>query len=141
MNELEILKLKHQGYCCSQIMVHMILDLMDRENENLIRFARGLCMGGGMEKGPCGILTAGMSILSMMAGDDTDRWLLMQETYLTFFQTLATGGAGCKDITGEYFPGPHPEICGQYLSRSFSQLMAILVENGFDPTDPLSDGN
>lgn len=30
-------------------------------------------MGGGMETGPCGILTAGMSIFSMYAKKDKDR--------------------------------------------------------------------
>ena len=34
MNDLDILTLKHQGYCCSQIMVIMTLDLMDRKNED-----------------------------------------------------------------------------------------------------------
>jgi len=138
MNDLDILTLKHQGYCCSQIMVILTLDLMDRKNEDLVAFSRGLCMGGGTETGPCGILTAGMSILSLFAKTDTDRLALMQESYLGFFKGLAPTGVGCKEITGEYFPAPHPETCGRFLSSSFSRLMAILSENGFDPADPPS---
>jgi len=138
MNDLDILTLKHQGYCCSQIMVIMTLDLMDRKNEDLVSFSRGLCMGGGMETGPCGILTVGMGILALFAKNDTDRLALMQESYLGFFKELAVTGVGCKDITGEYFPAPHPETCGRFLSLSFSRLMTILSGNGFDPADPES---
>jgi Putative redox-active protein (C_GCAxxG_C_C) len=138
MNEIDILTLKHQGYCCSQIMVIMTLNLMDEKNEDLVDFSRGLCMGGGMETGPCGILTAGMSILAMMAKKDTDRLALMQESYLGFFQSLSVNGVGCKEITGDYFPAPHPETCGRFLIQSFSRLMTILSENGLDPADPVS---
>ncbi len=135
MNDIQILKFKSQGYCCSQIMVLLVLDFMDRKNEDLVHFAGGLCMGGGTEKGTCGILTAGMSILAMYARKETDRLVLMQESYLAFFQAQAGAGISCKDIAGDYYPAPHPIACGPLLSRSFSQIMTILVENGFDPAD------
>jgi hypothetical protein len=139
MNDIQILKLKSQGYCCSQIMVLMVLDLMDKENEDLVNFSAGLCMGSGIQTGSCGILTAGMSILAMYAKKDTDRLALMQETYLSFFQGLAQKGISCKDITGKYYPAPDPDTCGSLLAKSHSQLMTILVDNGFDPADNSDD--
>jgi len=135
MNDIQILNLKAQGYCCSQIMVCMVLDLMDKENKDLVDFARGLCMGGGMEEGPCGILTAGMCILALYAKKDTDRLALMQESFLSFFQKAAPTGVGCRDITGESFPELNPGICGPLLSTAYSQILSLLVENGFDPAD------
>jgi len=135
MNELLLLKLKNQGYCCSQIMVLLVLDLLEKENNDLVAFAGGLCMGGATEKGPCGILTAGMSILSMYAKKEKDRLALMQDEYLLFFKTLVSNGIACREITGDYFPAPDPTACGQLLAKSHPQLMAILVENNFDPCD------
>ncbi|MFH2094037.1 MAG: DVU_1555 family C-GCAxxG-C-C protein [Pseudomonadota bacterium] len=135
MNDIQILKLKSQGYCCSQIMVLMVLDLLDKENEDLVHFARGLCMGGGTENGACGILAAGMCILAMYAQTDTEKLALMQEAYLIFFQTQAQSGILCKDILGDHYPVPRSETCGALLSQSHAQLMAILLENGFDPSD------
>jgi hypothetical protein len=135
MNDIQILKLKAQGYCCSQIMVCMVLDLMDKENRNLVDFAGGLCMGGGMEEGPCGILTAGMCILALYAKKDKDRLALMQESFLSFFRTAAPKGIGCRQITGDRFPELNPATCGPLLAAAYSQMISILAENGFDPTD------
>lgn len=135
MNDIQILKLKAQGYCCSQIMVCMVLDLMDKENQDLVDFAGGLCMGGGMETGPCGIFTAGMSIFALYAKKDKDRLALMQESFLAFFQAAAPTGIGCRQITGDSFPGLNPGVCGPLLSNAYSHILSLLVENGFDPAD------
>ncbi len=139
MNDIQILKLKARGDCCSQIMVCMVLDLMDKENQELLDFARGLCMGGGMEQGPCGILTAGMCILALYAKKDKDRLALMQESFLSFFQTAAPTGINCRQITGDSFPELNPGTCGPLLAAAYSQILSILVENDFDPADD-SDG-
>jgi hypothetical protein len=138
MDDIQLLKLKHQGYCCTQIMVIMVLDMWGEQNPALVDFAGGLCTGAGMEQGPCGILTGGMGILAMVAGSDKDRLILMQEAFETFFreQTRACGGVGCADIVGDHYPAPDPETCNRLLKTSYGGLMAILVENGFDPADP-----
>lgn len=116
-------------------MVRMVLDLLDKQNQDLVDFAGGLCMGSGMETGPCGILTAGMSILALYAKKDNDRLVLMQESFLSFFQAAAPAGVGCRDITGDSFPSLNPGTCGPLLSTAFSQILSLLVENGFDPAD------
>ena len=141
MDDIQILKLKNQGYCCSQIMVLMVLELMDKKNDDLVAFSGGLCLGGGIKTGPCGILTAGMSILAMYAQKEKDTLSIMQETYVTFFQTLAQKGVACIDIVEDAYPSPHPEICGRLLRKSFTHLIALLVDNGFDPADNAIDGS
>jgi len=138
MDDIQLLKLKHQGYCCTQIMVIMVLDMWGEQNPALVDFSRGLCMGAGMEQGPCGILTGGMGILAMAAAGVQDRLLPMQEAFASFFieQTRACGGIGCADIAGDHYPAPDPETCGRLLKSCYDSLMTILVENGFDPTEP-----
>ena len=137
MNELEILKLKNQGYCCSQIMVKMILDLMDRENPCLVDFSRGLCMGAGRADGPCGIFTAGMGILAMMARDKKEILPLLQEAWVDFFDNAVPdpGQTACQEISGQFYPQPDLRTCGTLLDQSFSALMALLQENELDPQD------
>ncbi|WP_022666528.1 DVU_1555 family C-GCAxxG-C-C protein [Desulfospira joergensenii] len=137
MIQMEILKLKNQGYCCSQIMVKMLLDLMGRENPDLVDFSRGLCMGSGRAEGPCGIFTAGMGILAMMAKEEKDVLALMQEAWIDFFDTAVPepGRTACREISGEFYPQPDPRTCGNLLDQSFSSLLALVQENGFDPQD------
>ena len=120
-----------------QIMVLMVLGFWEEENQDLVNFAGGLCVGAGVEQGACGILTGGMGILAMFAQKDKARLSAMQEAYLDFFKGLpqTTQGLGCKDIAGDAYPQSNPETCGRLLLDSFSQLMSILVENEFDPED------
>jgi hypothetical protein len=79
-----------------------------------------------------------MGILAMVAVGDQDRLIPMQEFFASFFseQTRACGGTGCADISGGHCPAPDPETCGRLLKTAYDGLMAILVENGFDPADP-----
>lgn len=136
MDNIEILRLKSQGYCCSQIMVKQVLDIMDRDNPDLVDFAKGLCLGHGSKTGDCGILTAGICILAMYAPGDPELGALLRETFLNDFRTLSGGITSCGDITGPLYPEMDPERCGTLLGRAHARLLEILVENGIDPADP-----
>lgn len=137
MDELEILKLKHQGFCCSQIMVKMVLDLMGRKDPCLVDFCRGLCMGAGRPDGPCGIFTAGMGILAMMARDQKKVLPLLQETWMDLFDAAVPdpGRTSCREISGSFYPQPDPVTCSDLLDHAFSSLLSLLRENGLDPQD------
>lgn len=139
MNDIEILRLKSRGYCCSRILVHLFLDMAGKVNPGLSAFANGLCMGAGSGQGPCGILTAGMGILALYAGEETDRLALMQEAFHTLFLTLAPTGPACNAISGDLWPHPNPKTCGPLLSRAHDGLLALLLENGFDPAEMADD--
>ena len=136
MDNINILKLHRQGLCCSQIMVRLVLDLMDRDNPDLVNFARGLCLGQGSKGGTCGILSAGICILSLYVPDDPDLGALLRDTFITDFRTLSGEATACGDITGPLYPQMDPERCGTLLSRAHARLLEILAENGIDPTDP-----
>ena len=57
---MELLPLVHQGYCCSQLLLLLMLQAQDRQNPGVVRAAQGLCHGIGQSDGPCGLLTGGV---------------------------------------------------------------------------------
>ncbi len=136
MDNLEILRLKSEGLCCSQIMVRLVLDMMDRENQDLVNFSRGLCLGYGSPAGACGILTAGICILAMYMAGDNEKFKSVRETFTGDFTALAGGTLVCKEITGSFYPQMNPEKCGSLLALTHDRLVEILMENGIDPADP-----
>ena len=54
---LELLPWVRQGYCCSQLLLLLMLRIMDQESAPVVRAAQGLCHGIGQSDGPCGLLT------------------------------------------------------------------------------------
>ena len=40
---MELLPLVHQGYCCSQLLLLLMLQAQDRQNPGVVRAAQGLC--------------------------------------------------------------------------------------------------
>lgn len=135
MDDIEILKLKSKGYCCSQIMVQLVLDMADLENRDLVNFARGLCMGSKLEAGTCGILTAGLCILAMYAPQDPDLRASMQDGFRLFFTGAASPGIQCRQIAGAHYPNLNPETCPALLSHACQALVNILTEHEIDPAD------
>ncbi len=69
---LELLPLIKQGYCCSQLLMHLVLQGAGYENTQLIRAMHGLCFGMGATEGPCGLLSGGACVLACFAGKGQD---------------------------------------------------------------------
>ena len=40
---MELLPLVHEGYCCSQLLMLLMLQARDQENPDLVRAVHGLC--------------------------------------------------------------------------------------------------
>ena len=53
----KIFTLKMNGYCCSQIIMEIGLELMDRENPDLVEAMAGLCDGAKCGR-ICGVVSA-----------------------------------------------------------------------------------
>ncbi len=139
--DFDILKLAHQGYCCSQIVMQLALDLQGLENPGLVRAMSGLCNGFSAGKGACGALTGAACLIAYYAGKGNaseeahDRMPLMLSELTTWFEEYSTarfGGINCGDIVSE--GQPNATICGGLVSLCFGRAMTILVENGFDPS-------
>lgn len=136
---LGILKLKKQGFCCSQIMLILALEAQGKVNHDLVRSIGGLCYGGYMGE-ICGALSGGVCLISLYAGkggekeDPDERHLLMVNELTEWFNGVAHdeyGGIRCDDILEKY---PDRSICGMIVADVYKKCMTILTKHGFIPS-------
>lgn len=142
MNEydIDILRLAGAGYCCSQIVMQLALEVEGRENPGLIRAMSGLCHGFPVMDGTCGALNGAACMLAYYAGkgradeEESDRLPLMLSELGDWFKDYASGrfsGIKCSDIVVD--GRIDSTICGGLVSECYGKALTILVENGFDP--------
>ncbi len=145
MNDIgfRLIQLAGKGYCCSQILAILALEIQGRENPDLVRAMAGLCMGAGNSGGVCGVFTGAVCLLALYGAKgadsekEADRLPLMYAELSEWFEQSACasfGGTTCKDIIGEDSRQPNPERCGRLLVDTWGRILEILVENGFDPS-------
>lgn len=141
--DLDILKLARQGFCCSQIVLQLALDLQGQSNPGLIRAMAGLCHGFSGTRGTCGAVTGAACLIAYYAAkgqaddDPHDRLPLMLSELALWFEEYGTtrfGGIDCADIVGD--GQPDASICGGLVSECFGRAITILMENGIDPASP-----
>lgn len=140
-SSLRMMELAGQGFCCSQVMVILALEEMDRENPDLVRAAAGLCDGLGDCSGPCGVYTGAALVLGLYGGKGTDMeesedaLPVMLETLREWFlgATSQHGGSTCADILDGNCGQPDPARCGSLLSETYQKVREILVDNSLDP--------
>ncbi|CAG34995.1 DVU_1555 family C-GCAxxG-C-C protein [Desulfotalea psychrophila] len=140
---MQVMELGAQGYCCTQIMVLLALDEMDRENPDLVRAASGFCNGMGDGTGPCGVYAGANLLLGLYAGkglamEQADGKLaLMLEEFAQWFvsRTSAHAGIRCLDILDGSTPQMNTSLCGSLLADAHGRVREILLDNGCDPTE------
>ena len=144
---LEILPLVRQGYCCSQLLMLLLLQGSGHENPALIRAMHGLCHGMGGSEGPCGLLSGGACVLGGVAGRGEDgesahpSFVPLVAEYQQWFagRTERYGGTECFRImqglsaeTG--VPGPvagdqpHPSLCGDFFAECWERIRSLCEE-------------
>jgi hypothetical protein len=140
----EVMRLAHAGFCCSQIMVRLALDLQGRENNELVRSMAGLCRGLSQGSQTCGVLTGAACVLGLYAGKGTDaeteheRLPLMLEELTDWFSGTACAGlpgVRCQDILGGPDQPPDTTRCGGLVTEAWLKVVEILTENEIDPTE------
>lgn len=133
-----MMELKAKGYYCSQIMMLLALENMEKTNPDLVRAMAGLAFGVGIGDA-CGALTGGACILSLYAGkgadDEEEHFRLMgmlhelgdwfRETYEGQY-----GGISCDAISEE--GALRNERCGGVVAATYQKVIDTLVENEFD---------
>ena len=67
MQGFDIYKLASQGYCCTQILMILVLQAEGRENYDLIRAANGMCVGMQCQ-GTCGAISGIIMAFGLYAG-------------------------------------------------------------------------
>ena len=128
---LDIMYLRHEGYCCSQIIMKLVLRDLRQENPELVRSMASLCYGGGHENGTCGILTAASCALSLSLGGNSNRELpasdlsLLLDELVGWFTLQAQssyGGIHCEEILSS---SPDKRACSLLLIATLEKLQAM----------------
>lgn len=145
MNELSfrIYELASCGYCCTQIMVKLILEQEDTENEDLIKAMNGLCGGIGFSDRACGVLTGGICALSLYGGKGKDNEYRKEELgqmikeYKEWFEeefesTQCNDLAGYEVLIDEGGQQSYPVKCGNIIGKGFDKVWRILQEHNYE---------
>lgn len=146
---MELLPLVHEGYCCSQLLVLLMLQVRDEENPGLVRAVHGLCHGIGQSDGPCGLFTGGACALALSAGKgaahETPHPMLapLLNDYATWFyeRTGPYGGQSCGQVaaglgalSGVAGEMPNPVACGDLLADCWGKIMELVQSYDLDIT-------
>ena len=59
-----VVELSLEGYCCSQVMALLLLELLGEEDDGFVRAMGGLINGGGYSGGDCGCMSGGACLIS-----------------------------------------------------------------------------
>lgn len=127
-----IMELSREGLYCAQIMVQLALDAEGKENPELIEAVRGLCGGFAWSGGPCGALSGGACLLSLLGRglDISEREELVAEFHRWFAgRTAPFGGEDCNDITGGD-RGNMFSVCPGVIIDSYEKCVELLAERG-----------
>lgn len=152
---LELLPWVRQGYCCSQLLLLLLLQARGEENPALVRAMQGLCVGIGHADGPCGLLTGGACALGLLAGKGADGEeahplleALLNEYALWFRErTTGFGGSSCDTVAaglaaergeaanpavGPAAGRPDPAGCGDLLAEAWEKLLELAQSYDLD---------
>ena len=146
---LEILPQIQKGYCCSQLLMQIFLQSIGEdcvEHANIIRSMHGLCIGMGGQEGPCGLMTSGVCILSLVAGRGLDNEIInnnlmpiVQEYYSWFIENTHSSGT-CINILTKFQSLQQEKIhsqnghslCGDLLATCWDQICNLVEKYNLD---------
>lgn len=139
---LDIFKLSSMGFCCSQIMLRLALDMEGKENQDLVRSFHGLCRGIGDAQKTCGVLLGGIGVLGLYAGKGSERayqrddFTAMLNDFTEWFE-MTFESTQCVDLIGitSFWDQNHQEYkmkCGQLMMSSFIKLQEVLMNHGYN---------
>lgn len=140
---LPILEMAARGFCCSQMIILLGLELQGRENPELVRSMTGLGHGLGHSGELCGALLGGAALLGLHAGkgspgeQEHEHLQLMVAELVDWFRVTACAdcsGIRCADILGDAVPDP--VRCGGLVLGVYGRVLELLQEQGIDPTVP-----
>lgn len=141
MEEYEqLINLRNQGFYCSQIILLHGLEMMGKNNPDLIRAMHGLAGGLGFSGELCGALTGGACLLGLYAGkgapeqDEDPRLSFMVEDLVKWFKAEfgeQFGGILCREILGSDSQN-RTTRCPVMVGGVLQKAKELLVVNGYD---------
>ena len=117
----KIFTLKMNGYCCSQIIMEIGLEMLGRKNDELVESVAGLCDGAKCGK-ICGVVSAALCLLYLAdAKEAEDR---MAEEYIEWFED-AFGALDCSELlAGD--PMAKIEKCPMFVESTLTKIFELL---------------
>lgn len=141
MNDFDsLIALRRQGFYCSQILLLQGLELMGKNNPDLIRAMHGLAGGLGFTGELCAALTGGACLLGLYAGKgspeegEDPRLIFMVEDLVKWFTAEygeTFGGIRCEEILAGSSQN-QIKRCPLMIAGVLQKVKELLVENGFD---------
>jgi len=137
---MELLPYVRQGYCCSQLLLVLAMQMRGEENPGLLRAMRGPCHGIGQSGGPCGLLAGGAAALAWLSGvdggDEHPMLEAMTVEYGTWFlERTQAWGYGCEAVAqglaAEAGASPASDgkpdmsLCAGLLAECWEKIMEI----------------
>lgn len=140
---MELVSDVREGFCCSQLLMLLLLRERGEDNPTLVRAMHGLGMGIGFSNGPCGLLTGGAAVLGVLAGKGepgelaNPSFVPMVNDYAQWFfeRTAPFGSPNCESVTqGLCGAGAQPNmlLCGNLLGECWEKLQEIREQYGVD---------
>ena len=142
MDELlfKMMQWSQQGFFCSQILLLLAMERLQRDNPELIRAMGGLNGGVGFSGRLCGALTGGACLISLYVGkgeaeeqeDSQVNDLIRQlADWFQMEACAAYAGCNCTDILEEN-PNNRMTRCPQLVQQTFEKATALLTQAGYD---------
>ncbi|MGI6732129.1 MAG: DVU_1555 family C-GCAxxG-C-C protein [Anaerovoracaceae bacterium] len=117
-----IFELKMKDYCCSQMIMAMGLeDLEKEENPDLIAAMAGLCNGYWLEK-TCGTLTGAICLL-YLADPEEAAQSLRDELVDWFYENFES--LECSELVGDN-PLNKVEVCPVIIEKTYEKVQELL---------------
>lgn len=139
---LELVPWVREGYCCSQLLILLVLRGQGVDNPALVRAMGGLCHGMGQSGGACGLLTGGAAALGYLAckgsADETPHPMAepLINDYAAWFSGRVRTGAcrdvSCPSIQAEAGGGADMTLCGDLLADCWDKLVELCDAYGID---------
>ena len=124
-------QLLQEGYCCSQVMVKLGLEMMEAENPQLVQAVSALCLGvrSGLT---CGALSGAALLLCMFVPDLALKELI-PELFSWFSEVYgeAYGGTDCDHLLGQDLRNKALR-CPALVENTYRKTRELLEEAGVD---------
>ncbi|MEI6289607.1 MAG: DVU_1555 family C-GCAxxG-C-C protein [Chloroflexota bacterium] len=131
---------RKQGFYCSQILMLQGLEMLGKNNPDLVRAMQGLAGGLGFAGELCGSLTGGASLLGLYAGkgeadqQEDPRLEFMVRDLVKWFKNEYSepfGGIRCEEILAGNNQNQGIR-CPILVTGVLQKVKELLVENGYD---------
>lgn len=127
----------HDGYQCAQVMLLYALELLDVENDDLIRSLGGLNKGISNYENVCGCLSGGACLISYFAGKGNKEETVHPE-YENMLKELVdwfkeynddhNGSVICHELLDDNL-GLRAKVCPLLISNTLHKCIELLERN------------